>query len=520
MYLAAVQRRREGTKVDNSFSNNADPNVLQNEKTDAENVDVTAVDGSVPGWALSEELAQASRALRTATWLNVFYLITTDILGPTSAPWSFSQLGYVPGVLLYVFMGAAAAYTGWQIWRMYLGMDSDRFPLRNYADLAGRIFGKTAEHIINVLQCIQLLFNVAVIILGNGQGLSQVAVNGNVCFTVLVLIWALAGMFVGQIRSLKNFGWLANFAIWLNLLVIFITMGVVAHTAPNYVGSAAQNQTTGTIVQTAAFIDNNLYQKIVGVMQIVYSYGGAMMFVNFLAEMKRPFDFWKGMVVAQLVIFSCYMFYGIFVYAYQGQFTMNPGNQGISDYAYQTATNVLQLVSALIAAGLYGNVGLKVVYNTIIEDLLRGPKLNSKKGRYLWVVLVVVYWAIAYVIASAIPQFSNISSLVAAVCILQFTYTFPPLFMLGYEIQRDAILPEEYVDERTGLPGKRVDTWRDFSRWKRGFARRWYIKLFNLLFFLAALATAGLSIYSSIVAIIAGFQNSPAATSFGCGSPV
>jgi hypothetical protein len=90
--------------------------------------------------------------------------------------------------------------------------------------LAGRIFGKTAEHIVNVLQSIQLLFNVAVIILGNGQGLSQVAAHANTCFSVLVLVWALAGMLVGQIRSLKNFGWLANSAIWMNLIVIFITM--------------------------------------------------------------------------------------------------------------------------------------------------------------------------------------------------------------------------------------------------------------------------------------------------------
>jgi hypothetical protein len=30
----------------------------------------------------SEEWATASRAVRTATWLSIFYLITTDILGP------------------------------------------------------------------------------------------------------------------------------------------------------------------------------------------------------------------------------------------------------------------------------------------------------------------------------------------------------------------------------------------------------------------------------------------------------
>jgi hypothetical protein len=212
--------------------------------------------------------------------------------------------------------------------------------------------------------------------------------------------------------------------------------------------------------------------------------------------------------------------YGIFVYAYQGQYTINPGNQGISVYGFQTATNVLSLVSALIAAGLYGNVGLKVVYQTIILDLLNGPKMASVAGRVTWTFLVIGYWALAFVVASAIPQFSNISSLVAAVCILQFTYTFPPLLMLGYEVQRDAVAADEYVNEQTGQPGQRQDTWANWSRWKRGLSRRWYVKLFNFLFFLAALATACLGMYTSGLAIQEGFATSAAATSFTCQSPV
>lgn len=44
-----------------------------------------------------EDDARASRALRLAGWLSIFYLITTDILGPFSAPFAISQIGWVPG---------------------------------------------------------------------------------------------------------------------------------------------------------------------------------------------------------------------------------------------------------------------------------------------------------------------------------------------------------------------------------------------------------------------------------------
>ncbi|KAI4266359.1 MAG: hypothetical protein L6R38_008797 [Xanthoria sp. 2 TBL-2021] len=74
-----------------------------------------------------EERLQASRALRTATWGAVFYLITTDILGPyttayasnrspargslanRSKSWAFSQMGYAPASILYFIFGVFAA---------------------------------------------------------------------------------------------------------------------------------------------------------------------------------------------------------------------------------------------------------------------------------------------------------------------------------------------------------------------------------------------------------------------------
>lgn len=42
----------------------------------------------------AEEWASASKALRHATAASVFYLITTDILGPFGLPYAFASTGY------------------------------------------------------------------------------------------------------------------------------------------------------------------------------------------------------------------------------------------------------------------------------------------------------------------------------------------------------------------------------------------------------------------------------------------
>lgn len=47
-----------------------------------------------------------------------------------------------------------------------MGLDSDRFPVRGYGDLAEKIVGGWARHTVNILQSVQLIFNVAVVILG------------------------------------------------------------------------------------------------------------------------------------------------------------------------------------------------------------------------------------------------------------------------------------------------------------------------------------------------------------------
>ena len=36
--------------------------------------------------------------------------------------------------------------------------------------------------------------------------------------------------------------------------------------------------------------------------------------------------------------------------------------------------------------------------------------------------LVPIYWALAFIVAAAIPQIANLTSFVGAACILQFTY--------------------------------------------------------------------------------------------------
>lgn len=238
-----------------------------------------------------------------------------------------------PGIALFTVYAILAAYSGYLLWVVFMGMDSYEFPIKTYGDMGFRLFGRWMRYLFNFLQSIQLVLNVGLIVVSNGEALSQAA-KFRLCFAICCLVWALAGFVFGQVRTLQKFGWLANFAVWLNIIVMIITMAAAAHTPPNYIGSS---QAAGATLNNGTSITPNAQGayppvqhyaglppsgsfagSVNGAMQAVFAYGGAMIFPEFMSEMRYPRDFLKGMWAAQTFIYIVYMFYGLFMYGYQG----------------------------------------------------------------------------------------------------------------------------------------------------------------------------------------------------------
>jgi hypothetical protein len=58
-----------------------------------------------------------------------------------------------------------------------------------------------------------------------------------------------------------------------------------------------------------------------------------------------------------------------------------------SAYRFQTLGNAVSFISALIAALLYGNIGIKIFYSAVLRDVFRLPPLDNKIGKWIWVAL-------------------------------------------------------------------------------------------------------------------------------------
>lgn len=214
-----------------------------------------------------------------------------------------------PGIALYTVFAALAGYSGYLLWMCFMGLDSYEFPIKSFGDLGFRLYGRWMRYLFNILQGIQLILNVGAIVISNGEALSQ-ASKFKLCFAICCLVWAIAGFALGQVRTLQKFGWLANAAVWINIIVIGITMGASATTPPNYAGSASSagagikngiyitpDPSTGVypaVRRSAGLPDTSSFiGTLNGAMNAVFSYGGSMIFPEFMSEMKRPRDFLK-----------------------------------------------------------------------------------------------------------------------------------------------------------------------------------------------------------------------------------
>ncbi|OBR11308.1 transmembrane amino acid transporter [Colletotrichum higginsianum IMI 349063] len=518
----------------NSEKNNDDGSdkALQQPASDGHDGAAAASVTAAAAAVTPEEWKRASRAMRTASWGAIFYLITTDILGPFSTPWAFAQMGYGPGIALYTVFGIMSFYSGWILYQSFLGLDSDRYPLRGYGDLYFRVFGARARHAVNLAQGLQLLLFVGVLILGNGQSIAQISRGpdggAGVCFVACLVMFTAAGFVLGQVRTLQRFSWIANLAVWANLLIIFICMGVVAHSPPNFAATQASFGDAfgpgpvltyaGTPPPGKASGGSGFLGSMNGLNQAVYSYGGCLIFAAFMAEMRHPMDFWKALLCGEAFIYACYLVFGLYVYSFQGQYAFNPVTQSLSPYWWQTATNVLGLATGLVAAGLYGNIGMKVLYVELLQGVFGAPPLTEAAGKMLWAAAVPAYWALAFVVGAAVPQFSLVSGFIGALFILSFTYTLPALLGLGFWVRRDAMVPEEEgFDPATGRYAY-VDG--GFRRYWRGFLRRPVFNTWNFVYMLGGLVTTALGMYSSIEGLVEAFDGKSRATSFGCASPV
>jgi hypothetical protein len=428
-------------------------------------------------------------------------------------------MGFIPGSIVYFLSGIIAAYAAFILLRLYLLLDTPEEPLYAYSDVAERLYRRYGRRtcdlivaLVSFFQFLQQWFAVAIIIVGNAQGLQEIAQlapnPSNVCYYALGAGFTAIGGVSACVKKFKHISFASNLCIWLNLFTIYANLGM-SHEYPAYTngkGPSGKCDGNGFAPSSLAqqlfnpqdpsaplfpvdadcnglipargvnFTHYSLSLNIIGFTNMIYAYAGANMFIDFLSEMKNPREFWKSIVVSSTIIITAYMIYGVMLYAVQGPYVANPGTQGINNYAWQTTFNSISVFTSWVAAVMYGQISVRVAYSWL-HRWFGMPPVSSRNGTICWIIIANTLWWTAYIIGMALPQIGDLTSIITSFCVIQYTYTLPFVFHLTYEIQQD-------------------DTWREV------FTRRLWLKALDFTVALLSLVVVGMGLSSSIQQII------------------
>ncbi|KAJ8061171.1 hypothetical protein OCU04_010244 [Sclerotinia nivalis] len=304
------------------------------------------------------------------------------------------------------------------------------------------------------------------------------------CTAVFVAVAAIIAYIFASIQTLGKITWLAWIGvagIITSILTLTIAVGVQGKPADAPV-TAGPYKSDFKLFGSPSFTD-----AISACGSLVFAYAGTPGYFNIHSEMRNPRGYTRSVFVSQGLITAIYIAIGIVVYYFCGSYVASPA-LGSAGLVMKKVCYGLALPGLLVSTILLSHLPAKFLF----LRLLRGSKhltSNSKTHWIVWLSCTATVIICAYVIASAIPIFGGLISLIGA------------LFGTFFNFQPFGVM---WLYDNWSL-GKIQRS----SRWI--FMASWSIFVIVLGMFLMVAGT-----YGSIVAIIASYETAGGSKPFTC----
>ncbi|KAE8375604.1 transmembrane amino acid transporter protein-domain-containing protein [Aspergillus bertholletiae] len=334
----------------------------------------------------------------------------TISLGILSLPSAMAALGLVPAVILIIGLGLVATYTGY-----VLGQFKLRYPhVHSMADAGEILLGRFGREFLGTAQLVFLVFIMGSHILTFTVMLNTLTEHGT-CSIVFGVVGLVLSFIFTIPRTLKKVSWLSISSFISIMAAVLITMIAIGIQRPG----------DGHIDVT---VDTSLYKGFLAVTNIVFAYAGHVAFFGFISEMETPTDYPKTLYLLQATDTIMYTVTALVIYRYGGKDVSSPALGSTSPLISKIAYGIA-IPTIVIAGVINGHVACKYIYVRIFRNTDRMQKRNLVSIGS-WIVIALVLWTLAWIIAEAIPVFNNLLSLITALFASWFTYGMSGIFWL------------------------------------------------------------------------------------------
>ncbi|KAJ5994396.1 hypothetical protein N7451_010120 [Penicillium sp. IBT 35674x] len=435
---------------------------------------------------------------------TVILMMKTQIgLGVLAIPSALDVLGMVPGIICIVVIAGMTTWSGYTIGEFKI----NHREVYSIDDAGGIMFGLPGRAFLATGFCLYYIFNSGSAILSLSIGLNAVSSHA-ACTAVFVAVAAIFGCAFSSIRTLGRITWLAWIGLpciltagiftfllaprmryqCLHIIVIMVTIAVGLEDRP-----AAAPQTPGPWTSDWVAVGKPSFVKaIAAVSNLLFAFSGTPVstlgFFSIVSEMRNPRQYGVAVIACQIGVTLVYAIVGCVIYYYCGTYVSSP--------ALGSAGGVIKIISyAFALPGLLVTMTIvtHIPAKYIFVHVLRGSRhltSNSPTHWITWLSCTTGITVIAWIIASTIPVFDDLVSLIGA--LLGPTMCLQPM---------GAMWLYDNWGKAQGKPKK--------ASWM--FMVAWCTLIIVLGTFLMVAGT-----YGSVVNIMEAYSNSGGSAAFSC----
>lgn len=334
----------------------------------------------------------------------VLMLKTQIGLGVLSIPQVFHTLGLVPGLICLLVIAAMTSWSNWVV-----GVFKLRHPdVYGIDDVGRKLFGRVGYEFFGITFALFWIFVGGSGMLGIATSLNALSSHGT-CTAVFVAVAAIIGFGLGSIQTLGRISWLAwvgVVSILSSILVLTIAVGVQDRPAD-------APKTPGPWKSDYVIIGSSPPTEVFAALSsIVFAYAGTPAFFNIVSEMREPRHYTRALIVCQGLMTAVYIAIGVVVYYFCGSYVASPA-LGSAGPTMKKVCYGLALPGLIVSTTLFIHFAAKYFF----MRFLRGSKhltSNTPTHWITWIGCTAGNALVSYIVASAIPVFGGLVSLVGA----------------------------------------------------------------------------------------------------------
>ncbi|EXA31190.1 hypothetical protein FOVG_17508 [Fusarium oxysporum f. sp. pisi HDV247] len=421
-----------------------------------------------------ERTAQGDAYFHRLGWkrLTVVLMVTSIALGSLSLPGAFATLGMVAGAIVTIGFGFIAIYASYII-----GLVKLKFPeIHHYADVGRLLLGSFGDRLFSVI-----FVGLLILVVGSHCLTGTIALvtltESNACSLVFGVVSAIILLILAippSFCEVAILGYIDFASIILAIGITVIATGI----------KSSSNEITNP---WSAWPKDELTlaEAFVAISGIVFAYAFAAAQFSFMDEMHTPADFTKSITVFGIIQCTIYTLTGALIYAFVGQDVQSPALLSAGPMVAKIAFGIA-LPVIYISGSINTTVACRFIHGRMYQDSIT-RYINTRKGCATWIIVVSFVTFFSWIIAEAIPFFSELLSLTGCLFVAGLSFYIPPIMWF-------CLLKEGKWYERHNLRSA----------------------IANLIVFIVGFTAFGIGTYASVVEIMKKFESGSISRPFSC----